>query len=129
MKVSTSNIIALLALAATNVVAAPAAGGDSVDVASDATASSQPDFANLGEESLDDDYSGEPFELSELLPELFPELVARAKPGCMGGSWRACHDWTLRQCPMRCTGLPRRRHPCTQRCIRGADIQCQKACS
>ncbi|OAA72109.1 hypothetical protein ISF_01182 [Cordyceps fumosorosea ARSEF 2679] len=130
MKAFTCNIIALLALVTTNAVAAPATVSDSVDLAVETTAGSTSELSTLGEESVDEDYDDdEPFNLSELLPELFPELVARAKPGCMGGTWRACHDWTVRQCPLRCTGLPRRRHPCTQRCIRGADIQCQKACS
>ncbi len=122
------HIQALLALAATEVVAAPAAGGDSVDIVSETAADATPVFSSIEEETFEDD-DDEPFVLSDLLPELFPELAARAKPGCMGGTWRKCHDWTLRQCPLRCTGLPRRRHPCTQRCIRGADIQCQKACS
>ncbi|TQV93349.1 hypothetical protein V2A60_010227 [Cordyceps javanica] len=122
-------ITALLALAATGVVAAPAAGEDGVGPASETTADLVSDFSFDGEDSFEDYDDDEPFDLAELLPELFPELVARAKKGCMGGSWKACHDWTVAQCPLRCTGSPRRRHPCTQRCIRGADIQCQKACS
>ncbi|KGQ09923.1 hypothetical protein BB8028_0005g07710 [Beauveria bassiana] len=125
MKFSTSNIITLLALTATGAVAAPAVNEEGVSPVVETATDSPSDFASI-EESFDEE---EPFDLSKLLPELFPELAARAKPGCMGGTWKACHDWTLRQCPMRCTGLPRRRHPCTQRCIMGAGIQCQKACS
>ncbi|KAM3484639.1 hypothetical protein MY8738_001958 [Beauveria namnaoensis] len=107
MKFSTSNIITLLALTATGAVAAPAVNEEGVSPVVETTTDSPSDFASI-EESFDEE---EPFDLSKLLPELFPELAARAKPGCMGGTWKACHDWTLRQCPMRCTGLPRRRHP------------------
>ncbi|KAM3432782.1 hypothetical protein NHJ13734_006723 [Beauveria thailandica] len=99
MKFSTSNIITLFALAATGAVAAPTANDEGVNPVVETTTDLPSGFASI-EESFDEE---EPFDLSEVLPELFPKLAARAKPGCMGGTWKACHDWTLRQCPMRCT--------------------------
>ncbi|KAJ4147705.1 hypothetical protein LMH87_002213 [Akanthomyces muscarius] len=59
MKFSASSIITLLAIAATDVVAAPATGGGSVDPVSETAPDSTPAFFSTEEEPMDDNDGGD----------------------------------------------------------------------
>ncbi|KAJ6780271.1 hypothetical protein PWT90_04244 [Aphanocladium album] len=74
---------ACIALAATEVIATPAMDDSSVDSAFQTGADSNSVSSFAENDSIQSDQA---FELSEILPELFAELAASAKAGCMGVS-------------------------------------------